>query len=97
MSQPVTLHQVYTTVRVIKPDYLRDFTAPDAMEESFRESQRRHAPSHRDSSRDGIDVANETRFLKILGAPGTGKSTFLRCFGQEATQVRPRHLRQGRP
>lgn len=96
MSQPVPLHQIYTAVRVIKPDYLRDFTAPDAMEESFRESQRRHAPSHGGESRDGIDVANETPFLNVLGAPGAGKSTFLRRLGQEAMLARATEDKVGR-
>ncbi|MGZ0170238.1 MAG: hypothetical protein ACKVHE_11830 [Planctomycetales bacterium] len=65
------------------PDYLQSFADPGEMEKRFREG-RRHDQSE---PQDGIDIASQTQFLNILGAPGSGKSTFLRRLGQESLLV----------
>ncbi len=83
MSKPMPLHQIYTAVRVVLPDFLHAFADPDEMENRFRDG-RRHDQGE---PLDGIDIANETQFLNILGAPGSGKSTFLRRLGQESLLV----------
>jgi hypothetical protein len=89
MSQPVPLYKVYTAVRVIPPDYLSAFTRLDEMEQHFR-SGGRNEPLHHKAAivSDGIQTANEVRFLSVLGAPGSGKSTFLRRLGQESLLAR---------
>ncbi len=88
MSKPVPLHEIYTAVRVVPRDFLGAFIHPDKMEEAFKESGRRHISFHKDKVEDGIVVANREQFLNLLGAPGAGKSTFLRRLGQEAMLAR---------
>lgn len=88
MTKPIPLHKLYTSVRVVDPYYLHSFASPETMERSFRESGRKHRMFHQETARDGIEVANETRLLNVLGAPGSGKSTFLRRLGQEAMLAR---------
>ncbi len=83
MSKPMPLHEIYTAVRVVQPDYLQSFADPDEMEKRFREG-RCHDQGE---PQDGIDIASQTQFLNILGAPGSGKSTFLRRLGQESLLV----------
>jgi len=88
MSKPVPLHDIYTAVRIVPRDFLGAFVNPDQMEQSFKESGRQHQSFQKDKVEDGIKVANRDQFLNLLGAPGAGKSTFLRRLGQEAMLAR---------
>ena len=88
MSKPIPLHEIYTAVRVVPRNYLGAFVHLDQMEEAFKESGRQHASFYKGKVEDGITVANHERFLNLLGAPGAGKSTFLRRLGQEAMLAR---------
>jgi hypothetical protein len=84
MSRPVPLHQIYTAVRVVPRDYLGAFTDLDAMHKAFKESGRRQPAFRSEKVRDAIEVANDEPCLNVLGAPGAGKSTFVRRLGLEA-------------
>jgi|GEM_PF-2478492 len=88
MSKPVPLHQIYTAVRVIQRDYLGEFLDPERMHKAFKEAGRRQPMFATDKAIQGIQVANQEPFLNLLGAPGGGKSTFLRRLGLEAMLAR---------
>lgn len=88
MSKSVPLHEIYTAVRVVPRDFLGAFVQTDKMEEAFKTSGRQYASFRGDQVEDGIVVANREPFLNLLGAPGAGKSTFLRRLGQEAMLAR---------
>lgn len=87
MSQPVPLHQVFTAVRVVPHRFLGAFVNLDQMHEAFESAGRQH-PAFSGETIDGIQIANTHAFLNLLGAPGAGKSTFLRRLGQEALLAR---------
>ena len=88
MSKTVPLHQIYTAVCVIPHNYLCTFIDPDKMHAAFKSAGRQH-PAFRADSEDGIVVAQDDEpFLTLLGAAGSGKSTFLRRLGQEALLAR---------
>jgi hypothetical protein len=88
MSRPIPLHEIYTAVRVVSREHLGAFVNQDDMERQFRDGGRRLPAYRDDQSEDGIVVANREQFLNLLGAPGSGKSTFLRRLGQEAMLAR---------
>jgi hypothetical protein len=84
----VPLHEIYTAVRVVPRDFLSAFVHPDKMEEAFATAGRQQPSFRTGKVEDGIVVANREPFLNLLGAPGAGKSTFLRRLGQEALLAR---------
>lgn len=87
MSRPVPLHKVYTNVRVVPRNYLSLFKDHDQMHTAFLQAGRQHQAYESTIAESGLVVANRERFLNLLGAPGSGKSTFLRRLGQEALLV----------
>lgn len=81
MSEPVPLSDLYTKVEVVSPSYLIKDQIIDELEKSFRSSKRSF---HSNLKRiDGLEIANQNSKLNVLGAPGSGKSTFLRRIGLE--------------
>ncbi len=84
---PIPLHQIYTEAEIVKAEFLSAFADQREMEESFKRGSRQHQ-AFRTERRDAVQVANETQFLNLLGAPGAGKSTFLRKLGQKALMGR---------
>lgn len=80
MPKPVSLDSVYTKVN-FKNDLIRKYSDLDSQQELFRT---RNLKDEDDEKRAGMEVANETPYLMILGHPGTGKSTFLKKVGLEA-------------
>lgn len=82
MSSPVALSTIYTAVKVISPTSRNAYGDLDAIQESLRRTRTVNTSIHGATS--GITVANNERFLNILGAPGAGKSTFLKRVGLEA-------------
>jgi NACHT domain len=93
MSRPAPLHQIYTSVRVVPRDFLGAFTDIDKMHEAFKKAGRQQPVFRSTKNKDGIQVANDEPFLNLLGAPGAGKSTFLRRLGLEALLASP-HAKQ---
>ncbi|MEO0374102.1 MAG: NACHT domain-containing protein [Cyanobacteria bacterium P01_A01_bin.17] len=84
MSKPVSLESVYTTVQLLDAKDLRSFESVETLEEAYRQSNSRSLRSKKQQRQAGINVANEERYLTVLGGPGIGKSTFLRKIGLEA-------------
>jgi hypothetical protein len=84
MRKPVELESVYTAVRFLDNDAIQQFTSVEALESAYRERQRRQFEPDTKIKRKGIEVANAEPYLMVLGAPGAGKSTFLRKIGLEA-------------
>jgi hypothetical protein len=85
---PIRLQSIYTEVEVISPVYLNKFTDRNALEDEFKRSKRQTGHFGDSVRHDGMDLANKHQFLNILGAPGGGKTTFLRRLGCEAMMVR---------
>ncbi|MFG6105899.1 NACHT domain-containing protein [Leptothoe sp. EHU-05/26/07-4] len=89
MREPVDLAKVYTGVKFLDEDDVLGFESPQALEQQYRKTRFRSSIGRRNSNekRSGIDVANEKQYLMVLGAPGAGKSTFLRKLGLEALRT----------
>ncbi len=81
MRKPVELESVYTDVRLLNDIDIHQFESLQEMEKAYRKQTNIQSKS---SQRGGVDIANQQRFLMVLGAPGAGKSTFLRRIGLEA-------------
>jgi tetratricopeptide (TPR) repeat protein len=78
MGKPVSLESIYTWVN-FAPVFVQTFQTVNAQEEAFRNrafSEKEH--------RSGMEVVNQEQYLMVLGAPGMGKTTFLRKVGLEA-------------
>ena len=84
MPKPLRLVDMHTAVQFVSPDYLNMFASTESLRELFRERGTRRLPVMEGERRDGIAVADTTQYLNVLGAPGAGKSTFLRRLGLEA-------------
>jgi hypothetical protein len=84
MSEPMLLKEIYTDVQMVDPTFLRQWKSQEDLEKAFRRGSRRNFLPKNVSRKDGMELANETQFLNVLGQPGAGKSTFLRRIGLEA-------------
>lgn len=84
MRQEIALDEIYTAVRFLDGNALRQFGSVTEMETAFRDARHRRLRQQDSKTQAGIAVANATQFLMVLGAPGAGKSTFLRKMGLEA-------------
>jgi thiol-disulfide isomerase/thioredoxin len=83
MSQSVNLDDIYTEVQCLQPDEIWHFESVKGLQKFYRQNNRIFF-NEEAKKIDGIQVANEQKYLMILGAPGAGKSTFLRKIGLEA-------------
>lgn len=91
MDQPVPLSDIYVAAQALSPRSLQSFSSVEELHKTFLErGQRRlaHLAHLEEGRRDCLELANEQQLLNVLGAPGAGKSTFLRRLGLEA--LRPR-------
>ena len=86
MAKPVNLEDIYTTLQFLDNQGIGQFVSLDDMQNSFRQNSRRgfRIDEEKNSKQPGIKVASNEQFLMVLGAPGSGKSTFLRKIGLEA-------------
>ncbi|ACK73672.1 putative signal transduction protein with Nacht domain protein [Gloeothece citriformis PCC 7424] len=78
MRKPVSLDSIYTTVKLLsETDNLKyiNIQNKDKISLFSRDGN---------NKKPGIKVANDQPYLMVLGAPGAGKSTFLRKIGLEA-------------
>ena len=80
-SKPMPLKQIFTPIRVVDPKFLQTFGEEKILEQAFLSSGRLFSEYSTSESENGFSVAETTQFLNILGAPGSGKSTFLRRLG----------------
>lgn len=87
MHEPVKLESVYTAVQFLGNYAIRSFESIENLEESYRQSNSRKFQYQDKGKQEGIKVANEKQYLMVLGAPGAGKTTFLRKMGLEALKV----------
>lgn len=86
MDKPVSIESVYTGVKLLNPSELKNFASVEALELAFRKvsNRGRGFQSQKYEKESGIVVANREQYLMVLGAPGMGKTTFLRKVGLEA-------------
>lgn len=84
MREPIPLEAVYIAVQFLDIKAKLNYESVETLEEVYHHAQQRGF--YRDSYPRiaGIDVANQKQFLMVLGAPGAGKTTFLRKMGLEA-------------
>ena len=87
MDYPVSLDEIYTAVQLLDRSALRYFESEAALQEQYRESGQRGFSVTNADKKPGLQVANEQRYLMVLGGPGVGKSTFLRKVGLEALRT----------
>ena len=84
MKDPVELDEIFTTVQLLGEDEVQQFATIDDLEKLYREAGQRLLRYRSKERQDGITVASQKQFLMVLGAPGSGKSTFLRKIGLES-------------
>ena len=84
MREPISLDDVYVDVQFLNQHIVSRYSSPADVEQAFRDRNSRPFDSISDERQDGIQVANSKQYLMLLGAPGVGKSTFLRKVGLEA-------------
>ena len=84
MREPIPLDKVYVEVQFLDQHTASRYSSPEDVEQAFRTRRERRFDSTSDERQDGTQVANDKQYLMLLGAPGVGKSTFLRKVGLEA-------------
>ncbi|MEH1863902.1 MAG: NACHT domain-containing protein [Nostoc sp.] len=84
MREPVKLESLYTAVQFLDDDTIQSFESIENLENFYRQAKVRRFQSQDDGKQEGIKVANDKQYLMVLGAPGAGKSTFVRKMGLEA-------------
>ncbi len=85
MRQYLPLDYIYTSVQFLEnPEYYNWSSRQDL--EAFYQSYSQKLSPNTQEREDGLNVANDNQYLMVLGAPGSGKSTFLRKIGLEALQ-----------
>lgn len=83
MPEPVKLEDIYTSVKFLGQLGLGQFD-PSKLEEAYRQAEKRRFQLEQCKKQNGLKVANDNKYLMVLGQPGAGKSTFLRRIGLEA-------------
>jgi predicted NACHT family NTPase len=87
MRKPVDLESVYTAVRLLEHEGIKQFASVEDLEKAYRkagQTRLRGSDDKKQQKKPGISVANQEQFLMVLGEPGAGKSTFLRRMGLAA-------------
>jgi GTPase SAR1 family protein len=84
MHNFIELESVYTDVRFLDNDDIHRFTSLQNLEKAYQEQHKRRFNSKSTQKQNGVEIANQEQFLMVLGAPGAGKSTFLRRIGLES-------------
>ncbi|MCP2730589.1 NACHT domain-containing protein [Limnofasciculus baicalensis] len=82
MKQLLPLDFIYTAVQFLDKEEIYNFIYSQDLEKVSRKN--RGFQSRESVKEEGIQVAKQTQYLMVLGAPGSGKSTFLRKMGLEA-------------
>jgi predicted NACHT family NTPase len=86
MSQPVKLESVYTAVRFLGAEGIRQYRSESSLKKSI--GKRRNGDFRRVREGRWADGGDRQQFLMVLGQPGAGKSTFLRRMGLAALRRR---------
>ncbi|MDX2212760.1 MAG: NACHT domain-containing protein [Oculatellaceae cyanobacterium bins.114] len=83
MREPIPLESVYIAVQFLDNNTIRRFETIEALENVYRQAQQRSLYNGVGKRKSGLEVANQTQYMMVLGGPGMGKSTFLRKVGLE--------------
>jgi NACHT domain len=94
MRSPVNLESVYTAVCFLDRDD-QQFASIADLEAAFRQDRGQRLRQQSVKREPGLEVANAKQFLMVLGAPGAGKSTFLRKMGLEALKGKQKEFQHG--
>ena len=81
---PMSLDNVSVTVKSLWKDEVSKYQSPEGIERILQEESKSYFGSS--LSKDGVSVANDEQYLMVLGSPSSGKSTFLRKVGFEASK-----------
>ena len=84
MRKPIPLDDVYVQVQFLNEHTASRYKSPEEVEQAFRGRGMQLLDSTSDERRDSTQVANDEKYLMLLGGPGVGKSTFFRKVGLEA-------------
>ncbi|MFG6105319.1 NACHT domain-containing protein [Leptothoe sp. EHU-05/26/07-4] len=84
MNSPIKLDEIYTNVKLLSRSDRTYYANAKSLERKYRNSGKRNLNTSRNPKKVGIQVANENKYLMVLGGPGVGKSTFLRKVSLEA-------------
>lgn len=89
MDEPVPLDSIYTTTKVVDRSESECVKSVEATSSSFHFNlrQRKFEAIH-EETKEAFALANQEQYLMLLGAPGIGKSTFLRKVGLECLKCR---------
>lgn len=87
MDSPIALDDIYTPVKLIARSEMSYFESLEDLETLYR-NEAREFEAFKSEKKEGIALADQEQYLMILGAPGIGKSTFLRKIGLEALNGR---------
>lgn len=88
MKNPVDLESIFTSVSILSPQNIRRFRLTTDQEYFFQQSNHRTFELSDCDKISGIKIANQQQYLMVLGQPGSGKTTFLRKVGLEATRIK---------
>ncbi|MEM6773175.1 MAG: histidine kinase, partial [Bacteroidota bacterium] len=77
MSQPTSIESIYTKVKLLDAQTTRSFDTAETLETFYRQAKERSFKFRRNNQYSDFEVANQAKFLTVLGEPGSGKSTFL--------------------
>ncbi|MEM9276708.1 MAG: NACHT domain-containing protein [Cyanobacteria bacterium P01_F01_bin.143] len=83
MKQSVILDSIYTNVRLLEKSEAFRFKTIEELERRYRQNQK-NFESESFKVRKGLELANKEQYLLVLGAPGAGKSTYLKKIALEA-------------
>ena len=88
MQEPIALDDVYTTVQFLDQRRISKYKSLENLERTYRQKHDEGQGKRQDATK----VANGKQYLMVLGAPGVGKSTFLRKVGLEALKKKERNF-----
>lgn len=83
MSKPISVTSIYTSVRASNYRFKYDFSNIHELENNYIDKGLRGLRGN-ESGVNAIEAANKNQLLNILGAPGAGKTTFLKRVGIDA-------------
>ncbi|MDJ0598308.1 MAG: NACHT domain-containing protein [Crocosphaera sp.] len=90
MRQHTKLEDIYTTVKVLPEDVVKQLSSHNGIQDIFKRKEG-FSSEREDEKLTGIEVADQYQWLTVLGAPGSGKSTLLRKVGLDSIKGNLEH------